>query len=60
MDFSSYTNKPKTEVRYFTMPAKFDSKCFECKADIEKGDTITFDGKERKAYCESCGKDLLL
>ena len=57
VDFSKYINGQK-EVRYFTMAAKFDSKCSECEAEIEKGDNMTFDSKDRKAYCSACGEEL--
>lgn len=44
--------------RFFRVLAKYAGRCWECHAPIEEGDYIVYDSKEKKTYCEECGKDL--
>lgn len=41
------------------MRAKRDGKCAECGEDLFEGDDIVWDPKERKAYCTTCGEEVL-
>jgi len=43
----------------FEMTATRDGECVECEVEIFEGDKLIWDPKEHKAYCESCGEDLL-
>lgn len=45
--------------RYRTITAKYPGRCAECEERFDEGDSVVFDTKERKVYCESCGEDLL-
>jgi hypothetical protein len=47
------------EDRFIQMEARYDGHCAECEEDIVEGDPIVWDIKERKAYCETCGKEYL-
>lgn len=43
--------------RYIKMRAKYSGKCAECGDRIYEDDSIVWDTKEKKAYCESCGEE---
>jgi hypothetical protein len=43
----------------FLMTATQDGECAECEIEILEGDKMIWDPKEHKAYCESCGEDML-
>lgn len=43
----------------FWMAAKHDGECAECEGDIRKGDEMLWDADDYKAYCETCGEDIL-
>lgn len=43
----------------FWMTAKLDGKCCDCEEDVEVGQRIVYDPDTRKAYCTSCGVDLI-
>lgn len=44
--------------RFFRVLAKYSGSCWECRDPIEVGDAVVYDSKEKKTYCEECGKDL--
>lgn len=43
----------------FWMTAKFDSICAECENQIVEGERIVYAPDEYKAYCSTCGIDLV-
>ncbi len=43
----------------FWMKAKRDGECAECEDLIAVGDDIVWDTKEYKAYCSTCGQDVV-
>lgn len=43
----------------FEMTATRDGECAECETEIFEGDQMIWDPKEHKAYCLSCGEDML-
>jgi NAD-dependent SIR2 family protein deacetylase len=48
------------DERYIKMRSKLEkSRCYECSETIYESDPIVWDTKERKAYCEECGKEFV-
>lgn len=54
-----HAHQSESDAPYW-MKAKKDGKCAECRAEIYEGDKIVWDPKEYKAYCETCGEDVML
>jgi len=44
--------------RFFEIVARYAGRCWECNDPIYEGDSVVYDSKEKKIYCEDCGKDL--
>jgi hypothetical protein len=49
--------KERMEPRWLT--ARFSQRCVECKELICEGDRMVWDPKDRKAYCEFCGDEVI-
>ena len=41
------------------MTAKRDGECAECEGNLHTGDMIVWDPREFKAYCHTCGQDVV-
>lgn len=52
-------HKMPDENSPFKMTSKRGGECAECETELSEGDQIVWDPKEFKAYCLTCGEDLL-
>lgn len=45
-------------THYHWIESRYEGECANCEGDIDKGENVLYDSRERKVYCEECGDDI--
>lgn len=58
-DFEEDLPIPEENTHLHWVPSKYETRCIECEKDIEIGDQILYNSKNREVLCQHCGEEIM-